>query len=59
MIDTEAHSKVTCEHLGRLAYLYIRQSSLRQVLENTESTHRQYACGNGQWHWAGPRNGSW
>jgi DNA invertase Pin-like site-specific DNA recombinase len=43
MIDTETHSKVTCEHLGRLAYLYIRQSSLRQVLENTESTHRQYA----------------
>jgi DNA invertase Pin-like site-specific DNA recombinase len=42
-MDTEAHSKVTCEHLGRLAYLYIRQSSLRQVLENTESTHRQYA----------------
>jgi DNA invertase Pin-like site-specific DNA recombinase len=43
MIDVEAHSKVTSEHLGRLAYLYIRQSSLRQVLENTESTHRQYA----------------
>jgi DNA invertase Pin-like site-specific DNA recombinase len=43
MMDAEAHSKVTSEHLGRLAYLYIRQSSLRQVLENTESTHRQYA----------------
>jgi DNA invertase Pin-like site-specific DNA recombinase len=38
-----AESKVTAEHLKRLAYLYIRQSTLRQVLENTESTKRQYA----------------
>ena len=36
-------SKVTTEHLKRCAYLYIRQSTLRQVLENTESTKRQYA----------------
>ena len=36
-------SKVTAEHLQRAAYLYIRQSTLRQVLENTESTERQYA----------------
>jgi len=36
-------SKVTAEHLKRAAYLYIRQSTLRQVLENTESTQRQYA----------------
>ncbi len=35
--------KVTTDHLRRDAYLYIRQSSLRQVLENTESTKRQYA----------------
>jgi DNA invertase Pin-like site-specific DNA recombinase len=35
--------KVTVEHLRRDAFLYIRQSSLRQVLENTESTQRQYA----------------
>jgi len=38
-----AESKVTAEHLKRWAYLYIRQSTLRQVLENTESTQRQYA----------------
>jgi DNA invertase Pin-like site-specific DNA recombinase len=38
-----AESKVTTEHLKRWAYLYIRQSTLRQVLENTESTQRQYA----------------
>jgi DNA invertase Pin-like site-specific DNA recombinase len=35
--------KVTAEHLKRDAYLYIRQSSLKQVMENTESTKRQYA----------------
>ena len=38
-----AESKVTAEHLKRSAYLYVRQSSLHQVLENTESTERQYA----------------
>lgn len=38
-----AESKVTAEHLRRAAYLYVRQSTLRQVLENTESTQRQYA----------------
>ena len=36
-------SKVTAAHLKREAYLYVRQSTLRQVLENTESTQRQYA----------------
>jgi DNA invertase Pin-like site-specific DNA recombinase len=35
--------KVRAEHLRRDAYLYVRQSTLRQVLENTESTERQYA----------------
>jgi hypothetical protein len=29
--------KVTQQHLGHDAYLYIRQSTPRQVLENTES----------------------
>ncbi len=39
----EAASKVSAEHLARTAYLYVRQSTLRQVLNNTESTQRQYA----------------
>ena len=39
----EHGSKVSSQHLQRQAYLYIRQSTLRQVLENTESTERQYA----------------
>ncbi len=38
----EAHSKVQARHLKRNAYLYVRQSTLRQVFENTESTRRQY-----------------
>lgn len=43
MLSSDAHQKVTAHHLKRSAYLYIRQSTLRQVLENTESTDRQYA----------------
>jgi len=35
--------KVHAEHLKRDAYLYVRQSTLHQVVENTESTKRQYA----------------
>ena len=38
----DTHQKVTSLHLRRNAYLYIRQSTLRQVFENTESTKRQY-----------------
>jgi DNA invertase Pin-like site-specific DNA recombinase len=34
--------KVTADHLRRDAYLYVRQSTLRQVMENTTSTQRQY-----------------
>ena len=37
------HQKVTASHLSRDAYLYVRQSTVRQVFENTESTRRQYA----------------
>jgi len=36
-------SKVRADHLRRDAYLYVRQSTLRQVVEHTESTKRQYA----------------
>src|SRR6202795_2673453 len=39
----DAHQKVKASHLKRSAYLYVRQSTLRQVLQNTESTQRQYA----------------
>lgn len=39
----EPGQKVTAAHLKRNAYLYVRQSTPRQVLENSESTARQYA----------------
>ncbi len=42
-MSTETHQKVTAAHLARDAHLYVRQSSLRQVMHNTESTKRQYA----------------
>ena len=42
-MNADMHQKVTADHLKRDAYLYIRQSSIRQVFENTESTQRQYA----------------
>jgi DNA invertase Pin-like site-specific DNA recombinase len=41
-VSFEAADKVTADHLRRDAYLYVRQSTLRQVLENTTSTQRQY-----------------
>ena len=42
-MNAEAHQKVRASHLQRDAYLYVRQSTMRQVFENTESTKRQYA----------------
>jgi len=42
-MSADVQQKVTTTHLQRAAYLYVRQSTLRQVLENTESTKRQYA----------------
>ena len=38
----EPNQKANSKHLKRNAYLYIRQSTPRQVLENTESAKRQY-----------------
>ena len=42
-MSTDRSQKITDDHLRRDAFLYVRQSSLRQVFENTESTKRQYA----------------
>src|SRR5215831_6094457 len=42
MLPNTAASKVTAAHLSRTAYLYVRQSSLKQVIHNTESAIRQY-----------------
>lgn len=45
-MDNDKYEKVRPEHRNRNAYLYVRQSTLRQVVENTESTKRQYALGD-------------
>ena len=42
MLPETAASKVTAAHLSRTALLYVRQSSLKQVIHNTESAIRQY-----------------
>ncbi|MBE3135585.1 MAG: recombinase family protein [Acidobacteria bacterium] len=41
-MNREAHQKIQPEHLRRNAFLYVRQSTLRQVRENVESSQRQY-----------------
>lgn len=38
----DINNKITPKHLMRNAYLYVRQSTIRQVIENSESTKRQY-----------------
>jgi len=38
-----AAAKITASHLQRVAVVYLRQSSPRQVRENFRSTERQYA----------------
>ena len=42
MLTGTASSKVTAAHLARTALLYVRQSTLKQVLHDTESAIRQY-----------------
>ena len=42
-MNADTANKVSAGHLARTAYLYVRQSTLRQVLTNTESATRQYA----------------
>jgi hypothetical protein len=43
MIATEPlPSMVTASHRAKLAYVYVRQSSLGQVTRHTESTDLQY-----------------
>ena len=42
-MSSEEQRKVGPRQLERQAFLYVRQSTLRQVVENTERTERQYA----------------
>ena len=45
----ERRTKIQPQHLERAAYVYVRQSSPRQVIEHRESQRRQYDLV----HWAG------
>jgi DNA invertase Pin-like site-specific DNA recombinase len=45
LTSTETNGKVCPHHLERDAYLYVRQSTIRQMVENQESTKRQYDLG--------------
>lgn len=45
-MDNIMNVKITTERLKRRAIVYIRQSSLTQVLENLESKQRQYNLAN-------------
>ena len=39
-------TKITADHLGRAAFVYIRQSTADQLLHNPESRRRQYGLAN-------------
>lgn len=41
-IDNVFHSKISSDHLERLAIIYVRQSSPKQVIHNKESQEIQY-----------------
>src|SRR5271167_461120 len=45
-------TKITANHLGRAAFVYIRQSTADQLLHNPESRRRQYGLPrpSARWH---------
>ena len=53
-MNPEQHAKISASHLVRRAYVDVRQSTLRQVLENTDGTdnpiwpHRDEADSSGR-----------
>jgi hypothetical protein len=49
-MSSEAQSKVQVRHLKRSAFLYVRQSSLRQVFENSESTEGDARAASRRYH---------
>jgi hypothetical protein len=42
LATTPADGRVTTAHRAKLAYVYVRQSSLNQVKQHHESTELQY-----------------
>jgi DNA invertase Pin-like site-specific DNA recombinase len=56
MLATEAWgSKITTQHQAKWAYVYVRQSSLGQVINNRESTDLQYQLVERAVHMGWPR----
>lgn len=53
-----ATAKIRADQLGRRALIYVRQSTLMQVRENTASTARQYDLVQRALEWAGQENRS-
>ena len=51
----DVSSKIRATHLGRFAYVYVRQSTLAQVREHTESLERQYELAFRASRWGGSR----
>ena len=49
-------TKITANHLGRAAFVYIRQSTADQLLHNPESRRRQYGLADRAQQSAGPRS---
>src|SRR5712691_10643025 len=42
VLEFAAHPAITTSHCARMAYVYVRQSSVSQVTRHTESTDLQY-----------------
>jgi DNA invertase Pin-like site-specific DNA recombinase len=42
MLNRQNHQKIRTEHLDRLAFIYVRQSTMLQVRDHTGSASRQY-----------------
>jgi DNA invertase Pin-like site-specific DNA recombinase len=51
---TPSTTKIQPDHLQRLAYIYVRQSSLAQLQEHQESTRRQYELQQRAWQLGWP-----
>ena len=43
LVVGRGHAKILTRHCAKLAVVDVRQSSLQQMMENRESTARQYA----------------
>ena len=58
ILSGRGHPKIADEHLTRLAYIYVRQSSQKQVIQNKESQVNQYLLVERANSWVGRASGS-